>query len=116
MQRRGQMLRNTKIQMMLVLVAGVVLGYCVASGKVRPFETATAAPPTEAAGEQSGTETCCSAGEKASFVSTTAQAEEEIIEFEILVPATAVVLIDGEATKSTGVVRHFQTPPLPTGK
>jgi arylsulfatase len=39
------MLRNTKIQMLLVLVAGASLGYVAASGKLNPFQRAKAAPP-----------------------------------------------------------------------
>ena len=34
--RRKQMLRNTKVQMLFVLVAGALFGYAVASGKLRP--------------------------------------------------------------------------------
>ena len=42
------MLRNTKIQMVLVLVAGASIGYVAASGKLNPFQRAKAAPPQEA--------------------------------------------------------------------
>ena len=39
------MLRNTKIQMLLVLVAGASIGYAAASGKLNPFQRGEAAPP-----------------------------------------------------------------------
>ncbi len=41
------MLRNPKIQMLVVLVAGAVIGYAAASGKLNPFQRAEAAPPPE---------------------------------------------------------------------
>src|SRR4051812_13470094 len=116
------MLKNTRLQMLLVLVAGAGLGYGAAAGWLPSFRSATAAPPpaaAAAAAAQCGAEGCCSEGvSKASLGSTTGQAEEaeEVIEFELLVPAGAVVLIDGEKTTETGAVRHYQTPPLPTGK
>jgi arylsulfatase len=39
------MLRNTKIQMLVVLVAGASIGYAAASGRLNPFQRAEAAPP-----------------------------------------------------------------------
>ncbi len=63
------MLKNTKVQMLLVLVAGASLGYAAASGKLNPFQRADAAPPRESsAGEQTkdspagDTFACCSEG------------------------------------------------------
>ena len=37
------MLKNSKLQMLLVLAAGTLLGYCAASGKIPFFKTAIAA-------------------------------------------------------------------------
>jgi arylsulfatase len=62
------MLRNTKIHMLLVLVAGAAIGYAAASGKLNPFPKAEAAPPQESstaektAGTQPGEPACCSEG------------------------------------------------------
>ncbi len=63
------MLKNTRIQMFLVLVAGASIGYAVASGKLNPFQRADAAPPRgSSAGEktegpQAGdTFACCPQG------------------------------------------------------
>ena len=39
------MLKNTKLQMLLMLAAGTLLGYCAASGKIPSFKTIAAAPP-----------------------------------------------------------------------
>src|SRR6201997_4606899 len=48
------MFRSTKVQMTLVLTAGIVAGYAVASGKLNPFQKAEAAPPTPAAASRQG--------------------------------------------------------------
>ena len=54
------MLRSTKVQMLLVLVAGAAIGYAAASGKFSPWPRAEAAPPE---GSQSETPaSCCSDG------------------------------------------------------
>jgi uncharacterized protein (TIGR02246 family) len=42
-----------------------------------------------------------------------AAGREEVIVFEVRVPADAVLEIDGNKTESTGGVRTFRTPPLP---
>ena len=41
------MLRNAKIQMLVVLLAGTLIGYAAASGKLNPFQRGEAAPPPE---------------------------------------------------------------------
>src|SRR5262249_45361769 len=38
------MLRNTRVQMLLVLVTGAVVGYVAAGGRINPFPSASAAP------------------------------------------------------------------------
>jgi hypothetical protein len=61
--RRDQMVRNTKVQMLVVLVAGAVMGYA-ASGKLNSFQRAEAAPPQGAStaektgGTQPGDPSC----------------------------------------------------------
>src|SRR3954451_20862400 len=108
------MLKNTKIQMMFVLVVGGLFGYAAASGWIPSFKTARAAAPpdsTAAVGadaEEGGG--CCSEG--LSPVSARVQYEgtEEAIAFELRVHSGAVVLIDGEETTATGTLRHFETP------
>src|SRR5437868_14590282 len=39
------MLRSTRVQMLLVLAAGALIGYAAASGKLNPFQRAEAAQP-----------------------------------------------------------------------
>src|SRR5262245_60686953 len=82
------MLKNTKLQVLLVLAAGGLLGYGAATGKL------------SLSGLRGG---------------TTTAAAEEVIAFEVRVPADAVLVIGGEKTAATGEVRHFETPPLEVG-
>jgi len=42
--RRNTMFRNPSVRMAAVLVAGALLGYFAASGKLNPFAWASAAP------------------------------------------------------------------------
>jgi arylsulfatase len=62
------MLKNTKLQILLALSAGVLLGYGVASGKLNPFQKAEAAAPRESlatdktAGTPSAGPACCPDG------------------------------------------------------
>jgi uncharacterized protein (TIGR02246 family) len=44
------------------------------------------------------------------------QDREEIITFEVRLPAGAILEIDGNKTTSTGELRRFETPPLRVGK
>src|SRR5947209_5188644 len=44
-QEEGPMRRTTRLQMLLVLAAGAVMGYAVASGKLNPLARVEAAPP-----------------------------------------------------------------------
>jgi arylsulfatase len=43
------------------------------------------------------------------------QDQEAVIPFEVLVPAAAALEIGGFKTNETGIVRHFQSPPLRVG-
>ncbi len=63
------MFRSTRVQMLLVLVAGAAVGYGAASGKLNPFQSAEAASPGGASvsektgGGQSGDcSGCCGDG------------------------------------------------------
>src|SRR5262245_11044939 len=120
--RHGEppMLKNAKLQMLLVLGGGVLLGYCVAAGKFPSLSTA-AGPPADgkAACPASGDgEGCCGGGEGSLLTAARAAREEseEAIAFELIVPESAGVLIEDQKTTSKGAVRHFETPPLAVGK
>lgn len=62
------MLKNAKIQMLLVLVLGASIGYAAALGKLNPFQRADAGPPGASAGERTqdsqpgGKSACCPEG------------------------------------------------------
>ncbi len=58
------MLRSTKVQLALVLAAGIVAGYAAASGKLNPFQRAEANPPATAPAAAAKPADCptCTAG------------------------------------------------------
>src|SRR5262249_30352549 len=85
-----EMQNRWRIQTCLVMAAGTLLGYLVATGNFPLGRQANAAPQ---------------AGER-----------KEAIIFTVRLPADATLTIDGDRTKETGQVRTFQTPPLPVGK
>src|SRR5262249_35853723 len=87
---RTSMFRKATVQALVVLAAGGLLGFGAATGNWRLNWFSRSA-------------------------TTAAAAAEEVIVFEIRVPAKAVLLIAGEKTTSTGTVRHFETPPLEVG-
>src|SRR3984957_3463899 len=66
--RGNPMWKNTKVQMLLVLVAGISLGYAAATGRLNPFAKAEAAQPGQAAatdktgGDKDDASGCCSDG------------------------------------------------------
>ncbi len=103
------MLRNTKVQMLLVLVAGGALGYAVASGGLGSLKNLVT--PRAQAESATGAEKVAAAA----VVFGQAGDTEEVISFEVLLPADAVLLIDGEKTSSTGGTRTFSTPPVSVG-
>src|SRR5262245_40627503 len=78
------MLKRTKLQGLLVLAAGALLGWAAASVNLDFFPVALGADGTK-----------------------------EAIEFVVRLPADATLEIDGNKTEQTGVVRTFVTPPLP---
>jgi arylsulfatase len=84
------MLRNAKLQALIVLAGGVVLGYAAASGAVNPFTG-------EASAQQ-------------------AAADQQAIVITVRLPADAILLIDDHRTLSTGEVRTFDTPTLAVGR
>jgi uncharacterized protein (TIGR03000 family) len=81
------MFKHFRVLALLALATGGLLGSGAATGNVRLNWLASAA----------------------------AKAAEETIPFEIRVPADAKLELDGHKTKSKGVVRHFETPAMPTG-
>src|SRR5262249_38963511 len=88
------------------LAAGVLLGYLAASGHFWP----------------SGPENTAAAQTLPAVLTTEAaarvpaqQAAEEPIVFEVILPANALLEIDGKKTAETGEQRTFQSPPLKVG-
>jgi uncharacterized protein (TIGR03000 family) len=82
------MMKRTAIWSVVALVAGGLLGYGTATGRLSWGAAAHAAPQTQQA----------------------------VIPFEVLVPADAALDIAGTRTRQTGIVRHFQTPPVEVGR
>src|SRR5262249_44768747 len=154
--RRMHMFKNSRVQMIAMLVIGSLLGFVAASGKLDAFRKANAAPPPSSVAErENGAElvqvrlqkneaaaaTCCSEGAtKGQLVAMAdpnplpdasqvtaplatqvaplalAQAgEQRAIVFEVMLPADAILEIDGDRTSETGEARTFQTPPLKVG-
>src|SRR5262245_13870773 len=99
------MLKNTKVQMLLVGATCALLGWAAASGTLGRLTDRLAGPRPAVAGELlAGPEVAAAGG-----------GAEEAILFEVRVPADALLEIDGEKTTSTGARRTFSTPPLPAG-
>ena len=100
------MFRSNRCQALVVLAAGALLGYLAASGASWPNVQAkgNGASPSTAQTTEAG-------------LLALAQAEqaEEVITFEVRLPANAVLEIDDQKTQETGEVRPFQTPPLKVG-
>jgi arylsulfatase len=92
------------------LAAGALLGYLTASGGLS-FQNLTSLGSARAAAP-SGAETVAAT----TLVFGQAGGAEEVIDFEVLLPADAVLEIEGEKTSATGAVRKFETPPLATGR
>jgi arylsulfatase len=99
------MLKKVKVQALLVLALGGLIGYGAATGKVSSLLGAVAAsgdwplgrPAQAAPGDGQG------------------GGAEESITFEVRLPAAAVLEIDGSKTTSTGETRRFETPGLRVG-
>jgi hypothetical protein len=85
------MTNNARIQVIVVLTAGVLLGYLAASGNISLGRQVAAAAASQA-GQQ-----------------------EAVIVITIRLPADAILEIDGHRTTETGETRTFQTPPLALG-
>jgi hypothetical protein len=81
-------MNSSRLQALVVLAAGALLGWLAASGKV-PLGR----PAQAAAGGGS------------------AQEVEEVIVFEVRLSADAVLEIDGNKTTASGELRTFRTPP-----
>jgi uncharacterized protein (TIGR03000 family) len=97
------MFRNTKVQMAAVLVAGALLGQLAASRGLFFLNPGTTKPGLESVAA-------------AAAVFGDEEGAGEVISFEVLLPADAVLEIDGGKTESTGADRWFETPALPVGK
>src|SRR5262249_22456846 len=88
----GVMFKKVKPQALAVLAAVGLLGYVAATGRLPFLLEAEAGPPAAFQGQA-----------------------DQVIFFDVLLPADAVLTIDGTPTRETGALRHFQTPPLPVG-
>jgi uncharacterized protein (TIGR03000 family) len=102
------MFKNGKVQMIVMLAIGSLLGFLAASGNLPLGWQANAAPGNELVGAV--------ATQAASLVPGQAGEQKKAIVFTIRLPANAVLQIDDDKTKETGEVRSFQTPPLPVGE
>jgi arylsulfatase len=98
------MFRNPRLQLVAVLAIGALLGYACASGQLglNPQANATAQTVSAMAATQAA-------------ALAPARADEAIV-FEVLLPANALLEIDGDKTKETGESRTFSTPPLKVGE
>src|SRR5262249_35613291 len=97
------MFRNPRLQLVVVLAIGALLGYVCATGQLGLSQQANATAQTVPA---------VTATQTAALVPAQTQ---EVIVFEVLLPANALLEIDGDKTKETGETRSFQTPPLKVG-
>src|SRR5262249_2775335 len=88
-------MKRTRAQNLIVLAAGVLMGYLAASDIFLRVPDAIAAPGI-------GTQETSVVG--------------EAIVITVRLPADAVLEIDGYRTESTGQVRTFRTPPLAAGR
>jgi uncharacterized protein (TIGR02246 family) len=82
-------MKRRNSQALMVLVAGALLGALAAAANFPLGPPAQAAPPGDV---------------------------EEIITFEVRLPANAVLEIDGKKTTATGETRRFETPALRVGR
>jgi uncharacterized protein (TIGR03000 family) len=85
-------MKSTRVQALLVLAAGLLLGCVAASGSFLRGRQADAGPAKGSQGD----------------------AAEEIV-FVVRLPADALLVIDDDKTTSTGEERRFRTPPLHVG-
>jgi uncharacterized protein (TIGR03000 family) len=113
--------------MAAVFAVGALLGYLGSSGRLSPLARAYASQ-SQAHGESSSGANLASRDEvnrgqllaldglKETATAREAQTgAEEVISLVVRLPADAVLVIDGNKTKSTGEERRFVTPPLPVG-
>src|SRR5262249_27039038 len=89
------MLTRIRLQALIILAAGALLGYLAASSRFLSGPEAIAAPVL---GVQENSQ------------------PGEAITITVRLPADAVLEIDGYKTESTGTLCTFQTPPLGAGK
>jgi arylsulfatase len=94
------MFRTPRLQLAAVLAIGALLGYVLAAGQSGLNQQANASAQTVRV---------------ATAAHVHAQVEKQAIVFEVLLPANALLEIEGEKTKQTGAARSFQTPPLKLG-
>ncbi|MFT3883212.1 MAG: sulfatase-like hydrolase/transferase [Gemmatales bacterium] len=127
-------MRKGKIHVIAILAVGSLIGYVAASGGPNWFSKASASPSEQPRTVQlcSVVETgsCCEGLSKSPFIAGNPaviapvaimamtpgrQDGEETITFEILVPADAVLELNGTKMDPTGESRKFVTPALKTG-
>jgi len=124
------MIQRTKVLACLFLAGGAVLGWAAASADLHFLERATAVMPKALDGSDSPREngpSCCSEGNTKGELLALAetkipiaaqaaqQGREEAINFEVVVPADALLEIDGHKTDQAGQSRNFRTPPVAPG-
>lgn len=94
------MFKNPKLQTLLVVLASALLGFVAAKVALAPASAQTLPAVTAT---------------QAALLAPAQDATEEVILFEVSVPADAQLSIDGRKTDSAGENRTFQTPPLKVG-
>ncbi len=100
------MLKSAKPRTLLLLAAGLLLGWVAAAGIFPLGRPASAATVEGLTGVPSvlAARVIRAQGEGA-----------EVIVMTVRLPADAILLIDDHKTQATGDVRTFRTPPLPAG-
>jgi uncharacterized protein (TIGR03000 family) len=99
------MCKNGRVQLLIMLAIGSLLGFLTASGNFPLGRQANAAPEVPIS----------AAIQAASLVAGQAGEQKQAITFRVRLPANAALQIDDDKTTETGEVRTFQTPPLPKG-
>src|SRR5262249_15217790 len=126
------MLQSTKVQMIVMLAIGGLLGYVVASGKLGALGQANGEQSRQSvADKESGSVQECAAcspegltkGQLVAMADSKLRTlgapargtADEVIVFEIVLPSATQLEIDGNKTEETGERRTFQTPALKEG-
>ena len=117
------MLKSTKVQMIVMLAIGGLLGYVAASGKLGAIGQANGEQSRQSVANKgiisAEGAACCPEGlprgQLLALADTKNGQQGEGIVITVRLPADAVLEIDGEKTTARGESRTFRTPPLKVG-